>query len=106
MTKIWNDADKSNVGPLKFEIPSTFEIKIKEKLKLTQWMTSSRVNIMAGVTAGSSSRFFLSKHWAYNAVICDHSSCSHTTLLQGFVPWARALKDYSIQNNEINRVPT
>ena len=34
---------------------------------------------LAAVTLGASARCFLSKQGAYNAVVCDRSSCSHTT---------------------------
>ena len=47
---------------------------------------------MTAVTLGGLSRYFLSKQRAYNAVVCDRSSCSHTTLLQRFVLGARVCK--------------
>ena len=48
--------------------------------------------IMAAVTPGDLSRCFLSKQRAYNAVVCDRSSCSRTMLLQLFVLGARVFK--------------
>ena len=48
--------------------------------------------IMAAVTLGGLSRCFLSKQRAYNTVVRDRSSCSHTTLLQRFVLGARVFK--------------
>ena len=43
------------------------------------------LKVLAGVTLDDLSRCFLSKQRAYNAVVCDRSTCSHTTLLQRFV---------------------
>ena len=62
--------------------------------------------LMDSVTLGVLSHCFFSKQRAYNAVVCDRSSCLHTTLLQRFVPLARVFKNHSIQNNRINKVPT
>ena len=49
-------------------------------------------NTLAAVTLGGLSRCFLSKQRKYNAVVCDRSSCSHTTLLQRYVLGARVFK--------------
>ena len=48
--------------------------------------------IMAVVTLSGLSRCFLSKQRACNSVVCDRSSCSHTTLLQRFVLGAGVFK--------------
>ena len=48
--------------------------------------------VLAAVTLGGLSRCFLSKQRVYNAVVCDRSSCSHTTLLQRFVLGERVFK--------------
>ena len=61
---------------------------------------------MAVVTLGAFFPLFISIQRSNNVVVCDRSSCSHTTLLQGFVPWAIVFIDYSIQNNGINKVTT
>ena len=61
---------------------ATAEYKVTERYGQT----------LAAVTLGGLSRCFLSKQRAYNAVVCDRSSCSHTTLLQRFVLGARVFK--------------
>ena len=60
----------------------------------------------AAATLGALSRCFLLKQEACNVVVCVRYFCSHTTVLQRFVPWARILKNYSIQNNRINKMLT
>ena len=52
----------------------------------------SKVFPLAVVTLGALSCCFLPKQQAYNAVLCDRSFCSHTALLQRFIPWARVLR--------------
>ena len=43
-------------------------------------------------TGNNKPRFTKIKSYWMQSVVCDRSSCSHTTLLQRPVPWARVLK--------------
>ena len=60
---------------------------------------------MVAVTLGALFRCFLSKR-RDDAVVCDRSSFSYTTLLQHFVPGQESLKKFIIQNNGINKLLT
>ena len=61
--------------------------------------------MMATVALATLSRCFFSKHWAYNAVVCDRSSSSHGGVAM-FRFLGKSLIIYSIKNNEIKKVPT